>query len=371
MSDGRTAAPLVSVAIANLNGGRFLEAAIGSALAQDLGELEVIVVDDASDDGSDAIADRLARTDARVRLARLAVRKGPGGARNHALDIARGRWLAVLDNDDLMHPERLGRLLRIAGETHAQIVADDQLIFHELGDAPPQRFLGGRRAKGASLLTAETFAEETRLYARCANLGYLKPLIEIAAWRASGVRYDETLAIGEDQDLLLRLLVAGLTCRVEPSIGYFYRRHPQSSSHRLSRSALAAMASAHDRVADAIVEREASSLRRAMSRRRASIATAQAFSASVDALKRRRAWSAAAAIVRRPQAALLYRMPIAAAVSRALAALRHALAVSRRPQSAKSLIAQRPEGARGESPDRNSTVGAPPHADRILRPRHI
>src|SRR5690348_10561819 len=159
MSDGQAASPLVSVAIANFNGGRFLKAAIMSALAQDLSDLEVIVVDDASEDGSDAIAARMGRTDARVRLGRLPTRKGPGAARNHALDLARGRWLAVLDNDDLMHPERLSRLVRIAGETGAQIIADDQLIFHEAGDAPPQRFLSGRRAKAASLLTADAFAE--------------------------------------------------------------------------------------------------------------------------------------------------------------------------------------------------------------------
>src|SRR5579872_6487712 len=116
MSDGETAAPLVSIAIATCNGASFLEAAIASALRQDLSDLEVIVVDDASDDGSVDIAARLARADPRVRVARLARRGGPGRARNHALDLAQGRWLAILDCDDLMHPERLGRLLASAAD---------------------------------------------------------------------------------------------------------------------------------------------------------------------------------------------------------------------------------------------------------------
>jgi succinoglycan biosynthesis protein ExoO len=317
MSEGEETAPLVSVVIANFNGARFLRPAVVSALEQDLRSLEVIVVDDASEDDSATIAERQARNDRRVRVLRDRVRRGPGAARNRALDLARGRWIAILDNDDLMHPARLSQLLWRAKADGAEIVADDQVAFQDGRSARPRRFLSGRRARSPTWLTADAFALETRLYAAGANLGYLKPMIEAKAWRASGVRYDERLAVGEDQDLLLRLLMAGLRCRIDPFIGYLYRKHPGSTSHRLGQGALTEMARANDGV-ELVGARVEPRLRRALQLRRRAMQTAIAFTASIDALKARRWVRAAAAVARRPQAALLYRMPLLAAAERAM-----------------------------------------------------
>ena len=96
--------PEVSVIVATRNRAHFLQQAVASALAQEVG-LEVVVVDDASDD-PDAVA-ALAFTDPRVRVHRRLEQGGAGRARNDALAIARGPWLAFLDDDDLMAPGRL------------------------------------------------------------------------------------------------------------------------------------------------------------------------------------------------------------------------------------------------------------------------
>ena len=98
------APPLVSIVMANYNGLRYIEAALQSALAQSLRNIEVIVADDASTDGSADLVAAIASTDARVRLLRAPVNGGSGVARNLCLDAARGRWIAVMDSDDLMHP---------------------------------------------------------------------------------------------------------------------------------------------------------------------------------------------------------------------------------------------------------------------------
>jgi succinoglycan biosynthesis protein ExoO len=302
--------PKVSVAIANFNGGRFLLDAIGSALRQDLENLEVIVVDDGSDDGSADAAERLSRQDRRVRVERLGRRLGPGAARNHAVDLARGAWLAVLDGDDLMHPARLGRLIERAIGDHADIVADDLVVFgDDVGRA--RRFLGRTRSKSPTWLDAEAFVRETCLYGAGPNLGFLKPVVRLEAWRESAVRYDERLMIGEDHDLLLRLLTAGLRCRIDPFLGYFYRKHPASTSHRLGAEALAEIARAETRHRSGLVG-VSKSYARALERRRASIETAIAFTDAVGALKTGRLIKAVRALARRPRAALLFRMPLAA-----------------------------------------------------------
>jgi len=74
-------------------------------------DLEVIVVDDGSLDATPRIAAEVAAKDTRFRLVRQD-NAGVAAARNSALALARGRWVAPLDADDLWHPEKLARQLR-------------------------------------------------------------------------------------------------------------------------------------------------------------------------------------------------------------------------------------------------------------------
>ena len=103
------ATPLVSVVMPTRNRERFVREAVASVLAQTLGDFEVIVVDDASTDGTPSALVELARQDERVRVLALPVQGGCNAARNHALDHARGRYVAMLDDDDLALPERLAK----------------------------------------------------------------------------------------------------------------------------------------------------------------------------------------------------------------------------------------------------------------------
>jgi glycosyltransferase involved in cell wall biosynthesis len=102
---------LVSVCIPTRNQSRFLSAAIGSALAQDVDDLEVLVHDDASDDATAAVLARC--TDPRVRVLRHDRPLGVAANRNSLLDRARGRYIAWLDSDDVYLPRSLGRRLSV------------------------------------------------------------------------------------------------------------------------------------------------------------------------------------------------------------------------------------------------------------------
>src|ERR1700693_1467899 len=103
-SDKMRSRPTVSVIIANHNGGAHLGDAIKSVQKQTLRNIEIIVSDDASDDSSVAIVTRLMADDARVRLLSSDCNRGPAAARNKALDIAKGEWIAIVDSDDFIHP---------------------------------------------------------------------------------------------------------------------------------------------------------------------------------------------------------------------------------------------------------------------------
>lgn len=112
-------APLVSVIIPTYNAAPLTEAAVQSVLAQTFQDFEIIVVDDASPDGSGARLEALTAVDARVRVFRQEQNGGPGPARNRGIREARGRYLAFLDGDDLWEPEKLERQLAFMAERGA------------------------------------------------------------------------------------------------------------------------------------------------------------------------------------------------------------------------------------------------------------
>jgi glycosyltransferase involved in cell wall biosynthesis len=101
--------PTVSVVLVVHNGRQYLAQAIESVLAQTLGALELLAVDDASTDDTPAILEAYAARDARVRVLLNARNLGPYPSANRALQEARGTYVARIDADDLCEPERLSR----------------------------------------------------------------------------------------------------------------------------------------------------------------------------------------------------------------------------------------------------------------------
>ena len=100
--------PRVSVIIPVFNRLRLVSRAIDSVFAQTFRDIEVVVVDDASTDGT---ADALAARRPELRLIRLERNGGPARARNAGLAAARGELAAFLDSDDLWLPAKLARQL--------------------------------------------------------------------------------------------------------------------------------------------------------------------------------------------------------------------------------------------------------------------
>lgn len=97
--------PLVSVIMPNYNGADLIARTLDSALAQTYRNIEILVVDDASTDGSKAVIESY--RDARVHPTFLAHNRGVSNARNVALRAATGRYVAFLDSDDIWKPDKL------------------------------------------------------------------------------------------------------------------------------------------------------------------------------------------------------------------------------------------------------------------------
>jgi len=105
--------PLVSVVIVNFNGKKYLESCINSVLNCDYLNLEIIVVDNGSHDGSVELLEVISMSDSRIKFLKNEINMGPSVARNQGIREARGEYLAFLDNDTTVHPLWLGEALKI------------------------------------------------------------------------------------------------------------------------------------------------------------------------------------------------------------------------------------------------------------------
>ena len=99
--------PLVSVVIATHNRQDLLPEAVKSIQHQTCTDVEIIIVDDASQDNTPAVIARLAESDPRIRALRSEKNVGPSKARNMGVAISIGQYIAIMDDDDLAEPQRL------------------------------------------------------------------------------------------------------------------------------------------------------------------------------------------------------------------------------------------------------------------------
>lgn len=133
--------PTVSVLMPSFNYGRYLPLAANSVLAQTFSDLELIIVDDCSSDGSRAIAEEYARVDDRVITVFHPVNRGLAATRNTALAASSGKFIALCDADDIWLPEKLEHQLdAFRGRDELGLVHSDALIMDAKGCLSGQQF---------------------------------------------------------------------------------------------------------------------------------------------------------------------------------------------------------------------------------------
>src|SRR5262245_47483785 len=116
-----TMSPEVSVCMPMYNAGPYLAPAIESILAQTFEDFEFLILDDASTDGSLTVARRFADADRRIRVVSFE-HQGYPSLLNESLKLANGRYVARMDADDVVLPDRLERQI-IYMRAHPECVA--------------------------------------------------------------------------------------------------------------------------------------------------------------------------------------------------------------------------------------------------------
>jgi glycosyltransferase involved in cell wall biosynthesis len=226
--------PLISVITPVYNAEAFLERAVRSALDAH-SALEVVLAEDASQDGSLAVCERLAAENERVRLVPNPERinRGAGGARNVAIRASRGKYIAFLDADDWYLPDRFdvdvpmmeadpdidgvyGAVMRSREDGHVPVLRDNDDMKTVTEPIPPDELFDALLVRDRGSFHTAGITARRDLFDR------------------SGL-FPEDLPLAQDMALWLRMaatgsLVAG--CIAEPIA--VYRRHAANRATRFN-----------------------------------------------------------------------------------------------------------------------------------------
>ncbi|WP_284759752.1 glycosyltransferase family 2 protein [Agrobacterium sp. fls2-241-TYG-188a] len=301
--------PDVTFVIAAYNSADTIAAAIESALAQDEVTVEVIVVDDQSSDNTREVVSGLTQQDARVRLIALERNLGPGGARNAGIDAAVGRWIAVLDSDDVIQPLRTRRMIDRAESGPAEIVVDNLDVVYTDGRARETMF-SANFLEQQGTLTLENFIASNIIFRSTFNFGYMKPMFRREFLNENALRFRPDLRIGEDYLLLASALAVGARCAIEPSPGYIYNIREGSISRVLEIQHVDAMIAADEDFLSRYTLPPAASEAQRMRTR--SLVEARHFLMLVSSIKRRSIMDVIKIAAKDPVALRHLRMPIEA-----------------------------------------------------------
>ncbi|PTX95629.1 glycosyltransferase [Opitutus sp. ER46] len=208
--------PAVSVIMLNWNHGPWLVEAVRSVLAQSFTDLELIVIDNGSTDGS---VDQLQRavTDPRLRLFTEPVNRGISTGINLAIAHATASWIALTDGDDRSHPLRLELQLKaLAADRSLDAIATDAETIDQAGTVT------GR--------IDSTHSPEAIRGQAPFGMPVVNPTLLARAEWFRRLEYRPAVRWAPDYDFVLRLLEAGARVGALSLPLYSYRRHPHSST---------------------------------------------------------------------------------------------------------------------------------------------
>jgi GT2 family glycosyltransferase len=218
---------LVSVVIPSYNRAELLPQAIASCAFQTHRELEVIVVDDGSEEDLRTVVDG-ARANLglgeRLKYVRQQ-RKGGGGARNTGVAMATGRFVQFLDSDDLLHPEKLAvQVAQLSARADLDMVyCLDEQFEETVGDL---RMLWNVPSRFDVREDLDRFLMDDCVWQTGSPLWKRASLARVGPW-------DEALDCWQDWDFHVRALCAGVRCESTGRVLQYIRRHQSARTQTL------------------------------------------------------------------------------------------------------------------------------------------
>lgn len=214
-----------SIIIPVWNGENFITKTIEKALNQEGISYEILIVDDCSLDRTKEELKLINHSN--VKTIFLEENKGPGGARNAALELAKGKWVALLDSDDAFVEGRLKYLLENAGE--ADILVDN--IYQNHNGIRTVMF--STKELPIGILNLEYLISTNIMGDESTSTGYLKPIFRNSFLKEHSIRYWDDIRVGEDYYFFANCLANGAKAMVVDFVGYEYFFRQGSISRKI------------------------------------------------------------------------------------------------------------------------------------------
>ncbi len=213
----------VTVIMATRNRETYIGEAINSILEQSFRDFELIIVDDASTDNTQGILEHYRLLDPRIRVIRNESQKGISFSRNLAYSFSSGKYIAVIDDDDISLPNRLEKQF-IYLESNPEIaVVGSQIEVFRSGDCDDD-------TPFQNTSWVRPFSEDMMSLMLCVRnyICHSSTMIRKAFLDEHGISYNENILCGVDYDLWYRVLINGGLIVNLPEILTRYRVHKKS-----------------------------------------------------------------------------------------------------------------------------------------------
>lgn len=210
---GKYILPVISVAMPVYNGERYLVAAINSILAQTFNDFELIIIDDGSTDNSVQVLREYEKQDSRIRLI-VRENRNLATTLNEIIYLARGRWIARMDQDDIALPHRFERQLQWLDQTGADICGSWVRLF----------------GTSASHILKHSQTDAAIKMEMLFSTPFAHPTVMMRAELVKRLNYDKTWEKCEDYDLWERAARAGWQMTNVPETLLLYRQHDSQIS---------------------------------------------------------------------------------------------------------------------------------------------
>lgn len=290
--------PAVSLILPVFNVAPWLPRFLASLTAQTLEDWELVAVDDASGDESRAILQEAAALDARIRVIALERNGGVARARSTGIDAARGRYLAFVDPDDWMAPQRLARLVGHADAHRLDWVADNQWV-HRDGEEEPLGSLMVSEPEG--LVARDLRYVIERDPPGSIGYGTLKPLIRRAFLERMAIRFPTFMNRCDDFLFIVTIGAAGGVFHLLNEPLYHYRLRAGSEVTAMSwQATTAAMLAGNEEALRILGPKGDPDVLETLARRRSAIERYARFASSSTALRQGRLAQGLSELLRHP-----------------------------------------------------------------------
>lgn len=220
----------LSVIVPVYNVCQYLERCLNSLCAQSYHNLEIVLVDDGSTDGSEELCDRYAHEYSYIKVVHIP-NAGVSNARNIGLSLVHGEYVTFVDADDWVAENFLETGMNALADSNADIFMDSYVVSYE---------------NGIHIKVNENTTDMLLTYSECVDKIFckkFKPLLDFnwgiwgkiyktSLWQ--NIRFDVNLSMGEDAKAFWDVLKKSKNLIYKPVMGYYYFQRMNSAVHTMS-----------------------------------------------------------------------------------------------------------------------------------------